>query len=461
MRLTFLGAAGTVTGSKFLVEAAGRKVLVDCGLFQGYKQLRLRNWEHFRVPPSGLDAVVLTHAHLDHSGYLPALVRNGFRGPIYATAATSALCEVLLRDSAHLQEEEAEYANRRGFTRHKPALPLYTVKDADAALRQFVNMDWETSTAVVPGISAQARRAGHLLGAATIELEVGSDKVVFSGDLGRPNDPIMMAPQPVPQADYLLVESTYGDRVHPAEPPERRIAEVVVRTAARGGVVLIPSFAVGRAQLLMLHLYRLRLAGKIPDIPIYLNSPMAVNATGIYLHYHKDHRLSGDECEAMYKSIRVVQSVEESKALNRLHTPAVIIAASGMATGGRVLHHLRAYAPEPRNSILFAGYQAGGTRGAALVAGARSVRIHGMDVPVRAEVLSLDTLSAHADSDEILDWLHGFQSPPRRTFVVHGDPLAADTLRARIHHELGWDAQVPDHNATVDLGVERPEAAHS
>jgi metallo-beta-lactamase family protein len=458
MRLTFLGAAGTVTGSKYLVEAAGRRILVDCGLFQGYKQLRLRNWTHFPVPPSSLDAVVITHAHLDHSGYLPALVHGGYRGPIYSTAATGALSEVLLRDSAHLQEEEAEYANRRGFSRHKPALPLYTVADADAALKQFADLEWDTPAEIAPGVRVRPRKAGHLLGAATIELETGDGTVVFSGDLGRPNDPVMPAPEPVTQADYLLVESTYGDRVHSSEPPARRIAEVVVRTAARGGVLLIPSFAVGRAQLLMLYLYRLRLAGKIPDIPIYLNSPMAVNATGVYLRFHEEHRLSEDECVAMYKSIRVVESVEESKSLNALHTPAVIIAASGMATGGRVLHHLRAFAPEPRNSILFAGYQAGGTRGAALVGGAHSVRIHGIDVPVRAEVLARDTLSAHADGDEILEWLRNFKSPPRQTFVVHGDLPAADALRRRLRHELGWDAQVPDYNAVADLGEAAREA---
>ena len=451
MRLTFLGAAGTVTGSKYLLEHDGKRVLIDCGLFQGYKQLRLRNWDPLPVDPRQLDAVVLTHAHLDHSGYLPVLTRSGYHGPIYASEATCALAEILLPDSGHLQEEEAEFANRHGFSRHRPALPLYTQEDAERTLKQLSPLPLHTQKEVAKGFRVQLRQAGHILGASTVEVVVDGKTLLFSGDLGRQNDPLMMAPEPVAHADYLLVESTYGDRLHPPENPERILADVINRTTARHGITLIPSFAVGRAQLLMYYLYRLKRSGAIPDLPVYLNSPMATDATALYHRFREQHRLSPEDCEGMCRVAHIVRSVEESKRLNSLRDPAVIIAASGMATGGRVLHHLKAFAPGTRNTLLFSGFQAGGTRGSLIVGGAKSVRIHGEEIPIRAEVVALEHLSAHADADEILQWLHGFRQPPRHTYVVHGEPTAADTLRRRISVELGWPVSVPEQRDVVEF----------
>lgn len=451
MRLSFLGAAGTVTGSKLLIEHDDRRVLVDCGLFQGYKQLRLRNWDRFPVPPERVAAVVLTHAHLDHSGYLPALVRDGFAGPVYATAATAALADILLRDSGHLLEEEADYANRHGFSKHHPALPLYTEADAERALDSFRPLGLETALDLGGGLQVRLHPAGHILGAAMVEISAGGITLLCSGDLGRPHDPVMRPPAAISRCDYLVVESTYGDRLHPAGSAEQQLADVINRTAARGGITVIPSFAVERAQTLMYYLYRLKLARRIPDVPVFLNSPMATDVTALFRQFGNEHRLSPADCEGMCRVARIVRSVEESKLLNRRTSPAIIIAASGMATGGRVLHHLKAFAPHPRNTLLFSGFQAGGTRGAAIVAGAESVRIHGEDVPIRAEVVAMEHLSAHADANEIMAWLRGFARPPRHTFVVHGEPNAADTLRRRISVELGWRVSVPEHLASVEL----------
>jgi len=457
MRMTFLGAAGTVTGSKYLLEHNDKHVLIDCGLFQGYKQLRLHNWDPFQLPVRDLEAIVLTHAHLDHSGYLPVLVRNGYRGPVYATAATCELVKILLLDSGRLQEEEAEYANRHGFSKHDPALPLYTEQDAQRALKLLRPVELHHEVDIAPGISIQLRCAGHILGAATVEVRAEGISLVFSGDLGRPNDPLMFTPETIEQADYLLVESTYGDRQHPAEPPEEQLADVINRTALRHGITLVPSFAVGRAQLLMYHLYRLKQKKAIPDLPIYLNSPMATDVTRLYQRFRSEHRLSLEECEGMCHAAHFVRSVRDSMDLDQQRTPAVIIAASGMATGGRVLHHLKALAPNPLNTLLVPGFQAGGTRGAQIIAGAPSVRIHGKDVPIRAEVVPMGTLSAHADGDEIMQWLRGFKRPPKHTYVVHGEPNASDVLRRRISLELGWSVSVPEYRDCVELtGVPVP-----
>lgn len=450
-QITFLGAAGTVTGSRYLVQAGGRKVLVDCGLFQGYKPLRLRNWAPFPTPPREIDAVVLTHAHLDHSGYLPALVRDGFGGPIFCSEGTRELAEILLPDSGRLQEEEAQYANRKRFSKHRPALPLYTEDHARAALKRFRAVRFAEPFASAPGLFAELRPAGHMVGASFVRLSTDATSVLFSGDLGRPNDPILAAPASGLEADHLVIESTYGDRRHAPGDAEGVLAEVINRTAKRGGIVVIPSFAVGRAQALMYFMWRLKTTGRIPDLPVFLNSPMATDATGVYHRHRAEHRLSPEQCKGMCTVATIVRSVEESRALNNIHHPAVIISASGMATGGRVLHHLKALAPDPRNTILFAGYQAGGTRGAKLVAGERTVRIHGQDVPVRAEVVNIDNLSAHADTDEIVAWLRTLARAPRRTFVTHGEPAASEALRQRIAHELGWDAEIPEHLQTVAL----------
>ena len=451
MRMTFLGAAGTVTGSKYLLEHRDQHVLIDCGLFQGYKQLRLHNWEAFQLPVHDLDAIVLTHAHLDHSGYLPVLVRNGYRGPVYATPATCELVKILLLDSGRLQEEEAEFANRHGFSKHTPALPLYTEEDAQRALRLLRPIELHHRVEIVPGMSLFMRCAGHILGAATVEIVADGTTLVCSGDLGRPNDPLMYAPELIEQTDYLLVESTYGDRKHPDEDPEAQLADVITRTALRHGITLVPSFAVGRAQLLMYHLYRLMQKRAIPNLPIYLNSPMATDVTLLYQRFRSEHRLSLEECEGMCHVAQFVRTTKDSIELDQRNTPAVIIAASGMATGGRVIHHLKTLAPNPVNTLLVPGFQAGGTRGAQIIAGAPSVRIHGKDVPIRAEVGPMQTLSAHADADEIMQWLRGFKRPPKHTYVVHGEPNASDVLRRRISLELGWSVSVPEYRDSVDL----------
>jgi metallo-beta-lactamase family protein len=452
MNIQFLGATGTVTGSKYLLRSESATVLVDCGLYQGYKQLRLRNWSPLPVRPSEIDAVVLTHAHLDHSGYIPLLVREGFRGKIYCSEATFDLCKILLRDSGHLQEEDAAYANRHGFSKHAPALPLYTEEDAVHSLGYFAPVKFGTRFDVAGDLTAELAIGGHILGAAIVTIRDGRRSVTFSGDLGRQDDPIMPAPSRIAHSDYLLVESTYGNRRRNGRDPVDVLEETITATIARGGVVVIPAFAVGRAQELMYYLHLLKERGAIPaQLPVYLDSPMAREATSIYTRHHDDHRLTAAQCRAIAESATIVSSVEESQEIDRKQVPKVIISASGMATGGRVLHHLKAFAADHRNTILFAGYQAGGTRGAAMIAGADSIKIHGAYVPVRAQVTQIETLSAHADSEEILAWLSGFEKPPRQTFVVHGEPDAADALRRRIQNELGWNCRVPEYLEQVEL----------
>jgi metallo-beta-lactamase family protein len=452
MELCFLGAAGTVTGSRFLVEDEGHRILVDCGLFQGLKQLRLRNWAPFPVDPATISATILTHAHLDHSGYLPALVRDGFAGPVFCSAATRDLCELLLTDSAHLQEQDAEYANRHKFSKHAPALPLYTVVDAIGALSRFAAKQFEVDFAVADsGATIRLSRAGHILGAAIVEFAWQGKKIVFSGDIGRYGDPNMLDPTTIESADYLLVESTYGDRRHDGRDPQKALAEIVERTIARGGTVVIPAFAVGRVQALLYHLHSLKVDGRLLDVPIYLNSPMAIDASDILCRHVEDQRLSAAKCMASCSVAKYVRSVEASKALNEDPAPKIIISASGMATGGRVLHHLKRFAPDPRNTILFSGFQAAGTRGAAMLGGTESIKIHGEYIPVRAEVVNLPMLSAHADADELLRWLRGFRRPPQMTFITHGEPTASDVLRRRIQDELGWPCKVPEHLERTEL----------
>jgi metallo-beta-lactamase family protein len=449
--LSFLGAAGTVTGSKYLVENAEHRLMVDCGLFQGFKTLRLRNWARFPVEPRQIDAVLLTHAHLDHSGYLPLLVKQGFSGPILGSASTVDLCKILLPDSGHLQEKDAEFANRHGFSKHKPALPLYTLQDAVRALEQLKPLAFDQRQQVPGEATAYLRRTGHILGAASVQLDWNGTTIVFSGDLGRYGDATMVDPVPIERADYLVVESTYGNRRHDTRDPEDALAEIIGRTVGRGGTVVIPAFAVGRAQSLMFHLHRLKVSRRLPDVPIFLDSPMAVDASEVFCRHIDDHRLAERECRTACAVARYIQSVEESKALTANPMPKVIISASGMATGGRVLHHIKHFASDARNTILFAGFQAGGTRGAAMVGGADSIKIHGAYVPVHAEVKNLEMLSAHADADEILRWLKGFKAPPRQTFITHGEPTASDALRHRIEEELGWPCRAPDHGERVDL----------
>jgi metallo-beta-lactamase family protein len=449
MKLTFLGAADTVTGSKHLVEMGGARVLLDCGLFQGYKTLRERNW----APPSRelleADAVVLSHAHLDHSGWLPVLVKNGWRGEVLATTATRDLAEVLLLDSAHLQEEDARRANRYGYSRHAKALPLYTASDARRAVSRIRAIE-PLSTVKVGEVAVRLTPVGHLLGACAVTLEHRKEAVVFSGDLGRSSDLLMPPPQKIARADVLLVESTYGNRWHPQEDAAERLGEIVRHTVQRGGSVLLPAFAVGRAQALLLVLQRLKAAGQIPaNLPIFLDSPMAIQATELYRRHRRLLRVPPAEVESLTDGVRLIATAQQSIRSTGLRYPRVIISASGMATGGRVLHHLKAMAPDGRHHIVFAGFQVGGSRGAHLVAGATEVKIHGEYVPVRAEVSHLEAFSGHADSDELMAWMRGLRSAPRQTFVVHGDPDAADALRVRIQDELGWKVRVASQGARV------------
>ena len=451
MKLTFLGAAGTVTGSKYLVETGNRRYLIDCGLFQGLKPLRLRNWEPLPIDPVSLSAVLLTHAHLDHSGYLPLLVRNGFRGSIWCSSSTMELSRILLPDSGFLQEKDAEFANRHHYSKHKPALPLYTEEDARRALGLLQTVPFDVAHAIDGDARILLRRTGHILGAASIELNCEGLTTVFSGDLGRYDDPIFNDPSPVLAADYLVIESTYGDRLHDRIDPEQVLADIVARTVGRGGTVVIPSFAVGRAQSLLVHIRRLKMAGQLGNVPVFLDSPMAVDASEVFCRNFEDHRLTESECRSACAVASYVQSVEESKALTLNPMPKIIVSASGMATGGRVLHHLKRYAPEPRNTIVFAGFQAPGTRGAAMIEGARFVRIHGEEIPVRAEVQNLPMLSAHGDADELLRWCRNFRTAPRMTFVTHGEPRSAAALSDRLATELGWQCQVPQHLEEFNL----------
>ncbi|MGB3067433.1 MAG: MBL fold metallo-hydrolase [Ottowia sp.] len=450
MRIDFLGGTGTVTGSKYLLTHEGRRLLIDCGLFQGLKQLRLRNWDALPVDPASIDAVLLTHAHIDHSGFVPRLVQLGFKGRVYCSEATRELCELLLPDSGRLQEEDADYANRHGHSKHRPALALYTEKEARAALKRFEVVPFGEECSPWPGWSWRLRKAGHILGAASVRVGWKSSSLLFSGDLGRRNDLLMRPPEAAEPADYVVVESTYGNRKHPAADTLTELASVVNRTAARGGIVLIPAFAVGRAQTLLHCMRLLEQARRIPDMPVYLNSPMAADATRLYSRHLDEHRLSPEQCDATSLKAIIVNSIEESQRLNSLQFPSVIISASGMATGGRVLHHLKAYAPDARNTILFAGFQAAGTRGASMMSGADKIKVHGAYIPLRAEVASLETLSAHADRDELLAWLDGLQAP-KRVFVTHGEPVAADALRLAIEERHGWPCTVPDYRESQEL----------
>ncbi|SFQ23736.1 MBL fold metallo-hydrolase [Tranquillimonas alkanivorans] len=448
--LRFLGAAGTVTGSRYLVEAGSRRILVDCGLFQGFKTLRDRNRKPFPARPSAIDTVLLTHAHLDHSGYLPALIRAGFAGRVLCTEATAELCGLILPDSGHLQEEEARYAARKGFSKHRNPIPLYTLNDAEKALKRFDTVEFRRRIDLGDGIAATFVPAGHLLGAAQIRLEVGGSTVHFSGDLGHDPDPLMRPPAPFEGADVLVCESTYGNRRHPDIDPEAELAPVLTRTFARGGTVLIPAFAVGRAQGLMYHVARLMARGEIPRVPVYLNSPMAIDATAIYHRHHEEHHISREDCMAMFRIAERVNSVHQSKELNTRQGPMIIVSASGMLTGGRILHHLASFGGDRRNTILLSGFQAGGTRGAALSDGARSLRMFGREFPIEAEVVQLQSFSGHADANEILQWMAAGRAP-RMTYLTHGEPTTADTLRQRVAHELGWAVRVPDHLETVHL----------
>lgn len=448
VNITFLGGADTVTGSKYLIEHNRQRLLVDCGLFQGYKQLRLRNWSPLPVAPSQMDAVVLTHAHLDHSGYIPLLVKEGFRRRIHATPGTLDLCKILLPDSGHIQEEDAAFANRHGFSRHTPALPLYTREDALQSLKYFHAERQGVWFEPIHGWKARFQGAGHILGAASLLLEVGGRRILFSGDLGRSDDSLMNPPEPPPQADTVLIESTYGNRRHPEQTPFAELGPLLQKLARRGGVAVVPVFAVGRAQAVLHCIAGLKASGALPrSLPVFLDSPMAIHTTALFEKHMGEHRLNREQVRAMDHVATMLETPEQSKSLARRHGPMVILAASGMATGGRVLHHLAQYAGDHRNMLILTGFQAPGTRGARLAAGETSIRIHGQDVPVRAEVAQIESASAHADSQQVLDWLHRMPSAPGQVYVVHGERDASDALRQRIEHEIKWRAIVPEHGS--------------
>lgn len=451
LSLTSLGGAGTVTGSKHLLECDGRRLFVDCGLFQGPRDLRERNWQPLAVPASSIDEVVLTHAHLDHSGYLPRLVREGFAGPIYATPATIDVARLILLDSAYLQEKDAEYANRHGFSRHKPALPLYTKADAERALELFRPIQFHERYDLGDGASVLFRRAGHILGAATAEIRMGAQTIIFSGDLGRYDDPVMLDPEPVSACDFLVVESTYGDRIRPQIDPVAKLGEIVGRTVRRGGTIVIPAFAVGRTQMLLHHLSSLRKAGQLGLVPIFVDSPMAINATELVCDHLEDQKLPAHDWHEACAIATYIRETEASKSLSANPMPKVIISASGMATGGRVLHHIKAFGPDPKSTIIVSGFQVPGTRGRALADGVRKLKVHGEWIEIRAEVADMTTLSAHADSNEIIRWLKELRSPPIKTFIVHGEPSSAAALRDRIEADLGWACDIPQIGERFEL----------
>lgn len=445
MQITFLGATETVTGSKYFIEHADKKILIDCGLFQGYKKLRLRNWDKLAVDPARIDAVILTHAHIDHSGYIPLLVKSGFKGKIYCTEPTYALCEILLPDSGFLHEEDARRANKYGYSKHKPALPLYTEKEARHSLKYFQPIDFGKPCYIGDELSFTMSRSGHILGSAFIILSNGQETVTFSGDLGRPNDPIMKAPAILHHTDYLLIESTYGDKLHEKNDPAEQLGNIIKKTAARGGAVLIPAFAIGRAQTILYYIYQLKQAGAIPNIPVFLDSPMAINATNLLHNFKKEHRLSDNLCANVCDVAIYTRTIEDSKKIYYSAMPKIIISASGMITGGRILYHMKNYMGSHKNTILLTGFQAGGTRGDRIVKGEKQIKIHGEMHPLRAHVASLSNISAHADYEEILAWLANFKRAPKKVFITHGEPDAVKALKARIEQHFNWNVMIPKY----------------
>jgi metallo-beta-lactamase family protein len=460
-KITFLGAAGTVTGSKYLIEAGGKKLLVDCGLFQGPNELTQRNWNPLPLDAATIDWVVVTHAHIDHTGYLPKIVKAGYRGPIYCDAATRELGQLLLLDSAHLQEEDAKYAAKKKYSSHANPLPLYSTPDAQAALNQFKEIPRSDSFTISPEFSVRTHDAGHILGSCWLELTITENGkqtvIVFSGDVGRYDQPILNDPTPPSRADFLLCESTYGDRDHPSGSVADALADAINRVAKRGGAVVIPSFAVGRTQTLMWYLRQLDEAKRIPQISVYVDSPMAISVTGIYAKHGEDHDLDftnaeqqGNKDPLNLREVKMTRTVDESKAINNVAS-CVIISASGMATGGRILHHLVQRLPDAKNAVLLVGYQGEGTNGRALQEGAQYLRIHGQEVKVNAEVVTIDQLSAHAGRSELLRWLSGFTAAPKQTFLVHGEPVALESFRAAVTNRLHWPVTVPAYLQSFDL----------
>ncbi len=451
MEITFIGATGTVTGSKHLVTVNNKKILIDCGLYQGIKNYRTRNWQTLPIDVHDIDAVVLTHAHIDHSGYLPLLYKQGYRGPVYCSQETIKLCEVLLPDAGFLQEEDAKYANHKNFSRHHPAEPLYTLMDAKKSLSLFVPIDLDRKTEILPNIYIHLRYAGHILGATSVEVFHRGKNVIFSGDVGRFNDIMMYPPAPLPNCDLLVVEATYGERAHQAIDIEQQLADAINATLKRGGIFLIPAFAVGRAQLVLHLIEVLKRKQKIPNIPVYLNSPMAITVTDLYAKAHKQHKLSKEDCVAIDKMTEYVKTMEQSIELNSRNLPSIIVSASGMASGGRVLHHLKTLLKEDKNTIAFIGFQAPGTRGDALVNGAERIKLHGEYITTRANIINLDSLSAHGDYHDILRWIGEAKQKPKKIIINHGEPLACDAMRKHIGETFSIDASVAEYLQQVSI----------
>jgi metallo-beta-lactamase family protein len=457
MKISFLGAAQTVTGSRFLVETPGKKLLVDCGLFQGPRVWKERNWAEFAINPAEVDLILLTHAHIDHAGFLPRFAKLGFRGNVICTPATAELLKLLLPDSARLQEEDAAFANKKRYTTHDPALPLYTEEDALQLLQQIQPVDFYQQTQLSPEFSFTFMRAGHILGSAMIEMRIEGMKVVFTGDLGRPSQFIIKSPDTVQSADYLILESTYGNRLHQRIDVKEKLTEIIVRTASNGGTILVPAFAIGRTQELLFLLRGLEEQKRIPHIPIYIDSPMAIEAISIYDRHFTDASKElevlrqRDSTPFLFPEVHPLRSVSESMTLNSITSPCIIVSASGMATGGRILHHLKRRISDHRNTILFIGFQAEGTKGRLLVDGIREIKIHGKQYPVAAKIEYMDALSCHADYDEILGWLHNFQAPPRKVFLVHGEVEASRSMAQRIGESYGWNVHPAEYLETVEL----------
>lgn len=451
MFIQFLGATQTVTGSKYLIEADNVKLLIDCGLYQGKKKLRLRNWKELSVKASEIDYILLTHAHIDHSGYIPRLIKQGFKGTIFCTEATLDLCRILLPDSGHIHEEDAHYANKKGSSKHHPALPFYTREEAENSIAYFKVIPLDKKHKINDDLSFIFRAGGHILGASSVQITHYNISLLCSGDLGRQVDPIFYPPKTLPKTDYLLIESTYGDRLHEGPSAEDELASIINKTVKRGGTILIPAFAVGRTQLILYYLHQLLEKKRIPKIPIFVNSPMATNVTKLFLKHSNLHRLTREETIAVCKVPHYVNSVQESMELDTNPMPKIIISASGMATGGRVLHHIKNLAPDHRNSILFCGYQAPGTRGEKMSNGAKEIKIFGSQIPINAEITNISSLSAHADYNDMLSWLSSLHSRPRKVFITHGEASASLSLQEKIEKKYDWPCMIPEYLFKMEL----------
>ncbi len=444
-QITFLGAARTVTGSKHLIEYKDKKILVDCGLFQGIKDDRLKNRSELPISPKKIDAIILTHAHLDHSGYIPLMVKEGFKGYIYATKSTFELCKIILPDSGYLQEEDARYMKKKKVSKYENPEPLYTEEDAINSLKNFKIAPFNSRVKISNDVSFEINHAGHILGAGIVSLYLGNNKIVFSGDIGRTNDDILYDPTKVKEADYILCESTYGDRNHKNINQKDGLAEIINRTVNRGGNLIVPAFAVGRTQLLLYYIHQLKKERKIPSVPIFIDSPMSIKVTNLLDDFADEHKLTEDECLDMFDDAKFTTTVEQSKRIFEYTIPSIIISASGMMTGGRILHHIAHYGPDNKNTILLVGFQANGTRGRALQDGKKELKIHGQVVKINAEVTKLENMSAHADSNELMAWLSGFESKPKKLFIIHGEEKSSLALSERVEKELGWNVEVPDY----------------